>query len=120
MYHNCRQKFLFQDIERVGCRVYHTFKEQLDPEGLLPQDIEEFLLQWKGDKCIQKSTDSGFLYMYEDTMLRYEQGSSFISSISEGRQDQLSILKKNGGVRKDSHTFQHGSGSRGNIQDVEN
>ena len=32
--------------------------------------------------------------MYEDTLLRYEQEGSFISRISEGREDQLSLLKK--------------------------
>ena len=55
---------------------------------------KSFSFNGRGINASKKSTDSGFLYMYEDTLLRYEQESSFISRISEGREDQLSLLKK--------------------------
>lgn len=55
---------------------------------------KSFSFNGRGISASRKNTEQGFLYMFEDTMLRYEQESSFISRISEGKEKQSSLMKR--------------------------
>ena len=55
---------------------------------------KSFSFNGRGINASRKETDEGYLYMFEDTMLRYEQESSFISRITEGREKQSSLMKR--------------------------
>lgn len=50
-----------------------------------------FTYNGRGINASKKKVDHGILYMFEDTMLRYDQESSFISRISEGKEKQSSL-----------------------------
>lgn len=51
-----------------------------------------FPFNGRGINASKKRVDHGFLYMFEDTMLRSDQESSFISKISEGKEKQSSLI----------------------------
>ena len=55
---------------------------------------KSFSFNGRGINASRKKTVEGFLYMFEDTMLRYEQESSFISRITEGREKQSHLMKR--------------------------
>ena len=55
---------------------------------------KSFSFNGRGINVSRKNTEQGFLYMFEDTMLRYEQESSFISRITEGKEKQSSLMKR--------------------------
>ena len=54
---------------------------------------KSFSFNGRGINASRKKTDDAFLYMFEDTMLRSEQESFFISRISEGKEKQSSLKK---------------------------
>ena len=55
---------------------------------------KSFSFNDRGINASRKSTKDGIIYMFEDTMLRSEQESSFISKISEGKEKQASLIAK--------------------------
>ena len=57
---------------------------------------KSFSFNGRGINASRKKTGEGFLYMFEDTMLRYEQESSFISRITEGREKQSHLMRRRG------------------------
>ena len=61
---------------------------------------KSFSFNGRGINAFRKETDEGYLYMFEDTMLRYKQESYFISRITEGREKQSSLMKRRREFRK--------------------
>ncbi len=57
---------------------------------------KSFSFNGRGINASRKKTGEGFLYMFEDTMLRYEQESSFISRITEGKEKQSHLMRRRG------------------------
>ena len=55
---------------------------------------KSFSFNGRGINASRKKTGEGILYMFEDTMLRYEQESSFISRITEGKEKQSHLMKR--------------------------